>query len=62
MDIPFYRDKMVLGDHLNTDTYQTADPNSDSNVMKNLKVLVDKHRSCLTSKEYDYITKYEKNL
>ena len=59
MDIPFYRDKMVLGDHLNTDTYQTADPNSDSNVMKNLKVLVDKHRSCLTSKEYDYITKYE---
>ena len=59
MDQQFYRDKLVLQDHLQTSTYQTADVKSDVKVFKNLKTLMDKHRSCLTNKEFKYITEYE---
>ena len=59
MDVPFYRDKMVLKDHLDTETYREANKNSDNEVLKNIKDLMDKHRSCLKDKEYEYITKFE---
>ena len=59
MDQQFYRDKLVLQDHLQTSTYRTADIKSDVKVFKNLKTLMDKHRSCLTNKEFKYITEYE---
>ena len=55
----FYRDKLVLQDHLNTATYCRTDPSADSNTFKNLKKLMEKHSECLTKKEKDYITKYE---
>ena len=59
MDKEFYRDKLVLEDHLSSPTYQQTDIDSDKKVFKSLKLLMDKHRDCLRKKEYDYITNYE---
>lgn len=59
IDKSFYRDKLVLQDHLNSITYRPAELNSDTKVMKHLTSLMDKHRSCLSDKEYEYITSYE---
>ena len=59
MDIDFYKNKLVIDDHLNSDTYCEANPNSDSNVMSALKVLMNKHRECLFDKEYEYIVNFE---
>ncbi len=55
MDIDFYRDKMVLGDHLSTNTYEVASQNADDEVMKNLSKLISKHEKCLYPKEIRYI-------
>ena len=59
IDKSFYRDKLVLQDHLNSITYRPAELNSDMKVMKHLTSLMDKHRLCLSDKEYEYITSYE---
>ncbi len=55
MDTDFYRDKLVLEDHLNTPTYSIAPVNSDKNVFKELTKVVEKHRNCLTEKETQFI-------
>ena len=55
--MPFYRDKLVLSDHLNTNTYSIAPINSDKKVHKELGKLIEKHKNCLTSKEREYILK-----
>ena len=57
LDTVFYRDKLVLSDHLNTDTYSIAPINSDKKVYRELKKLVEKHKNCLTEKEIKYIIK-----
>ena len=59
IDKSFYRDKLIMQDHLNSITYRPAELNSDMKVMKHLTSLMDKHRLCLSDKEYKYITSYE---
>ena len=51
MDTEFYRDKLVIADHLETDTYSIAPPNADKKVYTSLKKLVDKHKTCFTKKK-----------
>ena len=55
LDSKFYRDKMVLQDHLNTDTYEIVNKNADTKVVKGLKELTTKHSKCLRESEIDYI-------
>ena len=55
LDTDFYRDKLVLKDHLHTNTYETVPLNTDKKVMKNLGTLLDKHKTCLRPQEIDYI-------
>ena len=57
MDTEFYRDKLVISDHLDTDTYRRVPPNADKTVYRDLTKLVDKHKGCLTTKEREYIAK-----
>ena len=59
MDKSFYRDKMVMNDHLLTKTYCTANKKSDEKVMSEIKLLMIRHRSCLTEKEYKYICDFD---
>ena len=59
LDTPFYRDKLVLSDHLNTDTYSIAPLKADQKVHNKLTKLIEKHKNCLTKKEADYIVKRE---
>ena len=53
----FYRDKLVLADHLDTDTYGKAPKNADKKVSKDLTKLIEKYSDCLTRKEKEYILK-----
>ena len=55
LDSKFYRDKMVLQDHLNTDTYEIVNKNADTKVAKGLKELTTKHSKCLRESEINYI-------
>ena len=55
LDKDFYRDKMVLKDHLNTDTYKIVRKNEDSKVMERLAELLKKHSKCLREAEISYI-------
>ena len=59
MDKEMYYEKLVMEPHLNTNAYSIAHPNVNNKVIKNLKLLMDTHRSCLTEKEYAYITKFD---
>ena len=56
MNTEYYRDKLVLGDHLLTDSYEKVDTNCDEIVMQQLSSLLTKHSTCLTEKEIDYVT------
>ena len=51
MDKEVYKQKLVLQDHLLTETYKKAPANSNDKVFKKLSKLVSKHSSCLTKKE-----------
>ena len=55
LDKDFYRDKMVLKDHLNTDTYEIVGKNEDNKVMKRLAEHLKKHSKCLHEAEISYI-------
>ena len=55
MDTEFYRDKLVMKDHLSTDTYQKVEPYADKSVMKDLQNLLDKHKNNLTDHEFKYV-------
>ena len=59
MDKDFYRDKLVLDDHLRTSTYRTADKNSDILVHQQLRELMEKYRHCLKEKEFSYIVDFD---
>ena len=59
MATDFYRDKLVLNDHINTLTYGKAQDNADAKTFQHLKKLMDKHKSSLTKNEYKYVTNYE---
>ena len=55
LDKDFYRDKMVLHDHLNTDTYEIVNDNSDKKVMERLEEHLKRHSKCLHESEINYI-------
>ncbi len=59
MDKAFYRDKLVLNDHLNTENYKKVDQNEDLNVIKNLNSLLKQYEKDLTKKEVDYIKNFQ---
>ena len=55
----FYREKLVLFDHLATNTYKLTDENCDVNVMEKLKRHVNTYKQYLTKNEYDYLINFE---
>ena len=59
MNKSFYRDKMVIQDHLNSDTYEKSDVASDSHAMQELEGLMEIHKDYLTSKEREFICDFE---
>ena len=59
MDTYYYRDKLVLQDHLNTSTYERTTEDADKNIFSNQTKLMKKHEKCLTPKEFNFITNYE---
>lgn len=59
MSTEFYRDKLVLNDHINTPTYQKTDNQADKKTFQDLKKLMRKHEKCITKNELKYVTEYE---
>ena len=59
MDAEFYKQKLVLQDHLNKPTYERTTEDADKKVFKRQAALVEKHKRCLTNKEAKFITDYE---
>ena len=59
MDSNYYSDHLVLEAHLKRDTYQEFQKDCDVKVMNELNKHVQKHKTCLTSKEIDYLTKFD---
>ena len=41
MDSSYYRDKLVIADHLDSDTYMKADSNADEIVITKLRALME---------------------
>ena len=59
MDKDFYRDKLVLKDHLFTSTYCPTHFSADKEAFANLKILVKKFENNLTKKEFKYVTDFD---
>ena len=59
LDKDYYRDKLVLNDHLYSTTYEETDMKSDVKVMQELRHLLKRHESCPTKKEFQYISDFE---
>ena len=59
MDTSYYRNKLVLQDHLDTPVYEVTTENADKKVFNEQVKLMEKHRKCLTRNEFKYITNYE---
>ena len=59
MDTSFYRNKLVLQDHLATPVYEITTEDADKKVFNEQIKLMQKHKKCLTSNEFKYITNYE---
>lgn len=55
MDTSFYEQKLVLNDHLLTNTYEKVADNRDKKVMEELEALIKKHFDCFTKNERIYI-------
>lgn len=58
MDTDFYKDKLVLKDHLLQPTYELSPDASDKKVFKEVITLMKLYKDCLTNKEFKYITDY----
>ena len=50
-----YKDKLVLAEHLSSNTYKKAELNSNHKVYNKLKNLITKHTNCLTKNEKNVI-------
>ena len=59
MDKEYYTNKLVLHDHLATNTYNKVHIEADKKVHKNMLKLVKNHAECLTNKEFKYLTSTE---
>ena len=55
MNTEYYRNKLVLGDHLLSDSYEKVSLEQDDGVMTQLNELVTKHSNCMTKKEIEYV-------
>ena len=58
LDKTFYRDKLVIEDHLKTETYKEVNVNADTVVFKELKLLLSKYKDNMTEKEFSYMTNF----
>ena len=59
MDSTYYKNKLVLNDHLNTPTYERTTSDADVKMFKEQMKLLERHRNCLTEKEYKFISTHE---
>ena len=59
MDTEYYRDKLILNDHLYTETYRQVDVDVDKRCVLYLKGLMDRYRDSITDKEYKYFTSFD---
>ena len=59
MDKSYYRDSLVFKGHLDNNVYQEVPLESDKNVFKKFKSLVEKYRSNLTKRKVDYLTNFK---
>ena len=59
MDKEVYRNKLVLQDHLLTDTYKKAPPNANDKVFRKLSKVVTKYSTCLKKKEVSVVLKQD---
>lgn len=55
MNTEYYRDKLVLSDHLQTESYDKVDTDRDEAVAAQLNDLLTRHATCLTKKEAEYV-------
>ena len=56
MEKSFYRDKMIMQDHLTDETtYQEVPVDSDAKTFKKMKKLIERHKSSLTTNELNYV-------
>ena len=55
MDKDFYRDKLALEGHLNTNDYKRVNDDEDIKVMKDLKTITKKYEKELATKEQQFI-------
>ena len=55
MDKSYYRDYLVLENHLNDNAYKKIDQNEDRQVIKKLNTLLLNYEERLTRKEVDFI-------
>ena len=58
MDSEFYRDKLVLRDHLLLPTYKKVGEKEAKRVPSTMEKLLIEHKNCLTPKEFKYITDF----
>ena len=56
MDKQYYKNKLVLADHLETPTYERVSDDIDNEVIQKQNELLEEHQSCLTKNEKDYIS------
>ena len=59
MDRTFYRDKLVLQDHLLQETYKKVSENEANQVANKMAKLLNEHQKCLTPKELKYVTDFQ---
>ena len=59
MDTDFYKNKLVLKDHLESGTYEKVRENVDNRVISQQNKLIEKHESCFTKNELKYIRDHE---
>ena len=59
MNVEYYRDKLVMEGHLQTNAYKKCDNNIDNKVKAKLDILIDKYSHCLTQNEKDCIKNYQ---
>ena len=59
MDKVFYRDQVILQDHLCTEIYVKVKPNADTVCFFKLRELMHQYQDCVTDKEFKYITNFD---
>ena len=58
MERSYYKQKLVLGDHLETATYERVSNDIDHDVIQKQNDLLEEHQACLTKNEKAYISNH----